>query len=344
MNNRTATAGERAPRALTIATHFASRGRFAVLAGLAVCLAAGSARAQGDYRKGVSYFQQNQYNKAIAEFEPIVEEQKNYEFGHRILGFCYLKTRQYDKAIRSLREAIRLKDNNFSTYRALALAYFNAGRYKDVLPTLDKAETLARAPRDKYAVYRTRGAAAFNAGNYSRAAADLEKAVLIQRGNADDALQLGISYFRLNQPAKAEQYLQQALALNPQNKNAARFLSQLQYREAVDAIEAGRYQEAAKTLRDFVDRRPDDAEAWFNLGLAYLFAESYGAAEESFLRVVKLTPDNGEAHDRLGYLYEKKKRYRKALESYQKAFKLTQKETTRESVERIRKRLAQQSG
>ncbi len=315
----------------------------AVLALIAAC---GLALAQGDYQKGVSYYKQGQYDKAIAEFEPIVKEQSNYEFGHRILGFCYLKTKRYDKAVASLREALRLQSDNFETYRALALAYFNQGAFQQVIPTLDKAESLAKSPKDKYEVYSARGAAAFNTGNFSRAASDLEKAVAIQRGNPNDVLQLGISYYRLRQYEKAEQYLQQALSLDPGQASARRYLARLGFQQGVDLIERQKYAEASKTLRDFLDKNPEDAEGWFNLGLAYLFADNLNAAEESFLRCLKLAPDNGDAHNRLGYVYEKKKQYQKALASYQKAAQLTGKTDAKESVTRVRTRIeqARQSG
>ncbi len=313
---------------------------------LLVAASTGGLTAQGDYRKGFSYYQQNQYNKAIAEFEAIVKEQPDYEFGHRILGFSYLKIKQYDKAIASLREAIRLSDDNFSTYRALALAYFNSGSFQQVIPTLDKAERYAKSPRDKYDVYKMRGSAAYNAGNFSRAAEDLEKALAIQQGGMDDALQLGIAYYHLNEFEKAERYLKQALAIDPQQALATRYLSRIGFQKGVDLIRKKRYAEASKALREFVDRKPDDADGWFNLGLAYLFADNLNAAEESFLRAVSLAPGNAEAHQRLGYIYEKKKQYQKALASYQKAAQLDGGDEARESVQRVRKRIEQagQSG
>ncbi len=311
---------------------------FATLVLLAFC---GLALGQGDYQKGVSYYKQGQFDKAIAEFEPIVKDQSDYEFGHRILGFCYLKTKRYDKAVASLREALRLKSDNFETYRALALAYFNQGSFQQVIPTLDKAESLAKSPRDRYEVLSTRGAAAFNSGNFPRAVADLEKAVAIQRGGPNDVLQLGISYYRLRQYDKAGLYLQQAVALDPGQPSARRYLERIGYQQGVELIEQKKYTEAAKSLRDFVDKNPEDAEGWFNLGLAYLFADNLNAAEESFLRCLKLAPDNGQAHNRIGYVYEKKKQYQKALASYQKAAQLTGANDAKESVTRVRTRIEQ---
>ena len=119
------------------------------------------------------------------------------------------------------------------------------------------------------------------------------------------------------------------------------YLEKLKSDVAVDAIEAGDYETAATLLRAQVEKNPEDQEAWFNLGLAYLFSENIDAAEESFRRVTRLAPTNGESFDRLGYIYEKRKAYRKALEAYKKAYELQQNASTKESVDRIQKRIDQ---
>lgn len=297
--------------------------------------------AQGDYKKGVSYYQQQQYQKAIEEFKPIVEKQPDYEFGHRMLGFCYLQLGQYDQAIGSLQEAIRLDPKEFDSYRALALAYFNAQRFEEVGPTLDKAAALSNAPKAKYEIARMRGATAFNLGHYREAATALEQALSIQRGNADDVLQLGLAYVQLDQYDKAEEYLKQAVALRPDNEAAKQALARLQFRKAAALIENKQYDEAGRLLRGFLEENPEDGEGWFNLGLAYLFGNNLEASEEAFLRSLKLAPNNSDAHNRLGYIYEKTKRYKEALESYQAAYALDAKPEYQESIERVKKRLSQ---
>lgn len=296
--------------------------------------------AQGDYKKGVSYYQQKQYQKAISEFEPIVKEQPDYEFGHRIIGFSYLQLGNHPKAISALREAIRLKPREFATYRALALAYFNSSRYREALPTLEQAEQLATSPREKYEIHRLRGASAFNLGQYRVAVSSLEQAVSIQRGNADDVLQLGLAYFQLEENQKARQYLEQALALRPGQEAAQKHLNQLQFREASNLIQAKRYDEAGRLLRTFLDKNPQDGEGWFNLGLAYLFGGNLEAAEEAFQRTVRITPDNIDAHNRLGFIFEKTKRYQDALKHYERANALRASAEFQESIKRVKERIS----
>lgn len=296
---------------------------------------------QGDYQKGVSYFQQGQYSKAITEFESIVKEQPDYESGHRLLGLAYLKTGQFDRAIQAFQRSTELKKDVFVSHVGLALAYFNSGRYQPALEALEPAEPLARSPKDQYQVFHIRGSAAFNLKRFKLAAESLEAAVSIQRGDASDLLQLGISYYKLGELDPAEKNLQQVLALDPANSEASEFLTRVKSDRALAAIESGNYQSATTSLREIVERNPEDADAWFNLGLAYLFSENLSAAEESFRRNTRLSPENSESYDRLGYIYEKRGQHKKALDAYQKAFELKADPTVKESVERIKRRIAQ---
>ncbi len=88
---------------------------------------------EGDYQKGLSYYKQQQYQKAIGEFEVIVKANPDYESGFRILGDCYLKLMDYDQAAEAFQNALRLKEDNYTSHHGLALAHFNAGRYAETV-------------------------------------------------------------------------------------------------------------------------------------------------------------------------------------------------------------------
>ena len=298
--------------------------------------------AQGDFKKGISYYKQGQYSKAIGEFEQIIQANPNYEDGHRILGHCYLKTKNYAKAIEAFRGALRLRTNLYASYYGLALAYYNSGRYQETISTLLKGERFARSPRDRYNLYHTRGAAYYNVKDFENAVADLKKAASIKRGNSADVLQIGIAYYQLGHNAEAEKYLTQALTLDPNAPQARRYLSQIRNRKAAKAIDAKNYKDAAAILSSHLAQNGQDAEAWFNLGLAHLFANDLNASEQAFLKASQLMPANGEVYNRLGYIYEKTKNYKKALQYYQKAHDLTQDAKVKASVERIQQRLQRQ--
>ncbi|MEE8348800.1 MAG: tetratricopeptide repeat protein [Acidobacteriota bacterium] len=294
---------------------------------------------EGDYPKGLSYYKQQQYEKAIGEFKAIVKAHPDYESGYRILGDSYLKIKEYDHAVEAFQNAVRLKKDNYASHYGLALAHFNAGRYAEAIPALQEGERYARSPRHQYQLYRTRGSAHYNLGNFERAIADLGKATAIQRGNPKDALQLGISYYKLKNYAEAERLLEQALGLDPDAVAAAEYLALLRYRKGTEAIQDQDYARAVELLRDYVDQNPGDGEASFNLGLALLFSNNRAEAEREFLKTATLMPDRWEAYDRLGYIYELTGRYSSSLENYQKALDLHPDSSIEESLERMRERI-----
>ena len=294
---------------------------------------------EGDYQKGLSYYNQQEYQKAIEEFEVIVKANPDYESGFRVLGDCYLKLMDYEQAAEAFQNALRLKEDNYISHYGLALAHYNAGRYDETVSTLREGESYARSPRHQYQLYRTRGSAYYNLRDFERAVADLGKATAIQRGNPKDLLQLGIAYYHLENYGEADRLLRQAVALEPNLLEATEYLARLRYREGIEAIEVQNYSKAVEILREYVDQNPTDGEASFSLGLAQLFSDNLSAAEKEFLKTAELMPENWESFDRLGYIHELKSDYPKSLENYQKAHGLNPDSSIQESIERIQERI-----
>lgn len=299
---------------------------------------------KGDFKKGVSYYKQGQFARAIEEFEPIVAEQPEYEAGFRVLGDCYLKLKQWGKAAAAFKRAAELKGDNYVSHYGLAVASFNQDKFRDSAAALLRAEKLASGPRRRYQLLSLRGSAYYNLGDYRRAAADLEQAVQIQRGQFNDVLQLGVSYYELGRQAEAERYLTQALALESSSEEARSFLGNLHYQQALGAIDARQYPQAVQKLEAFLANNAEDSDAWFNLGLAYLFSEDLAKAEAAFTKSAALNESRWETWDRLGYLYEKQGRYQKSLDSYTKALGLKGSEELQASVDRVKERIRRAKG
>lgn len=299
----------------------------------------GLALAQGDFQKGLSYYKQGQYEKAITEFEEIVKESPDYEDGYRILGDSYYRTKQYDKAIKAFSEAVRLKPDNFTSEFGLGLAQHNAGHHRDAVATLLKAERHAVNPADKLNLYRVRGTAHFKLKEYQEALNDLDRAQEIRRGRAEDLLLIGISHFQLGHSADAEQFLNQVVSLDPQNAEASRFLSLLEYQRAQKALVGKDYKTAAELFNAYLARNPEDGEAWFNLGLAHERVKNYTLAERAFVESGRLLEGHAETFDHLGFVYELTRKYDKALSAYQKAYEISSDAESKKSVDRIKERL-----
>ena len=319
-----------------------SRDSFHGLLALALLLGTPLLWGQGDFGKGISFYKQGQYEKAIAEFEAIVEERSDYESGHRILGISYLKTDRAEKAIESFRKALELRDDIYVSHQGLATAYYNTGNFQEAVAALDRAEAHAKSPADRYQLHHTRGSAYYNLARYDRAISDLERAVSIRRGQFDDVLQLGLAHYRQKSFGLAEGYLKQAVGLDPNSAEARNHLSRIVYYQGVAALEAANYAEAATVLEGYLEEQPEDGDAWFNLGIAQLFSERLPAAQEAFLKSREIAPERSETYNRLGYIYEMNQQYTEALEHYRKARSLAPDAELQASVERVQERIRRQ--
>ena len=300
--------------------------------------------AQGDFQKGFSYYKQGQHEKAIPELEAVIQANPDYEDGYRILGDCYLKTQQYSQASTAFQQAIRLKNDFFASYYGLALAYYNSGRYRDSIDTLLKGEQYARSPRERHGVYRTRGLAYLNESEFSLALSDLEKANTLRRGDLANILSLGLAHFHLGNPTEAEKYLHQVAARQPEHAVAREYLGRIRYKRAVEFLKAKDYRQTSLFLQEYLKSHPQDGEAWFNMGLAYLFLDDSSAAKEAFIKSDTFRSGSGETYDRLGYIAEITGDYRAALQYYQKALTVDPKPGIRKSVKRVQERIRRKKG
>ncbi len=71
------------------------------------------------------------------------------------------------------------------------------------------------------------------------------------------------------------------------------------FESGVRAFDAGRYEQSARVLRDYVDAVPGDAAAWYDLGTAYERAGRRGEAVWAWLRALRLSPRSSDIRHNL---------------------------------------------
>ncbi|PYS26290.1 MAG: hypothetical protein DMF75_22370 [Acidobacteria bacterium] len=64
---------------------------------------------------------------------------------------------------------------------------------------------------------------------------------------------------------------------------------------AIQLYKQGEATQAIKLLTDIVKQHPDDADAWYFLGLALNSAGIFGSARPAFEQLIKLRPDSADA-------------------------------------------------
>ena len=91
--------------------------------------------------------------------------------------------------------------------------------------------------------------------------------------------------------------------------------------QALDAMKAGRNDEAIAAFTDLTTKVPTCADCYYNLALAYTNKKDYAQAETAYRKVVELKPDSTEAYTGLANIYNAQKKFDLAAEASANAAK-----------------------
>jgi len=93
--------------------------------------------------------------------------------------------------------------------------------------------------------------------------------------------------------------------------------------EAIDAMRAGRDDEAIAKFNEIVLKVPTCSDCFYNLGVAYSKKMQYAEAEAAFQRTIELAPGNGDAYTGLANVYNAQKKFDLAATASAKAAEIT---------------------
>src|SRR5688572_12725549 len=91
--------------------------------------------------------------------------------------------------------------------------------------------------------------------------------------------------------------------------------------QALDAMKAGRHDEAIAGFTDLTTKVPTCADCYYNLALAYTNKKDYAQAETAYKKVVELKPDSADAYTGLANIYNAQKKFDLAAEASANAAK-----------------------
>jgi len=311
-----------------------------VLPAAAVLLFAGST-CLADFDKGMQDWKAGKYVEAAAEFQALVDQSPEYDFGWFMLGNSFLQLKKYQDAESNLRKAVELNPDRFDYHLGLAKALMAQRKNSEAVKVLDDAEGLAADNKFKYALYSTRGNAFAYQRKWGEAVSDLEKAKAIKPSNTV-LVQLGKAYFALGYHEKAAPVFEQALKDNPNDADTLRLLAESNielgkgakdeaskarhYRAALGAAEkanamgetyetvnlvgraalgAGQYDQAVAAFEKVLKLKPDYCFAMINLGKTYIAEEKWAKAEKPLKDAAACSPREAAVYESLGLVYQK---------------------------------------
>ena len=305
---------------------------------------------QAHYNLGITYFNNNLYDKAFEQFNSIIQMQPEFDKPYYGLGLISSNNGDSEKAIKHFQKAIELNQQNYLAHYYLARVYRELAKTKPAKEHLQKAISI----NPDYAPnYIELGNAYFDESDYSESVTQYKSAVKLEPDNADYHISLGQGYYYSRAFYYAYDEFKEATELNPTDPNAFFLFGITAYKQAVisELIEAfidifdadpnakGKvenkfskkitldpvkqhqvYTEMAGAFSKAVQLNPSFTEATFNLALTYHEMGMPDSAEYFYKIVQQLKPDLVRSYRRLAELYTTEDRKSDAVNEYRKLF------------------------
>ncbi|MFY9309511.1 MAG: tetratricopeptide repeat protein [Bacteroidia bacterium] len=123
--------------------------------------------------RGLTYFERQQYDKALSDFNRTIQLEDTYPDAHYNRGVVYFTIKQYDKALEDYNTALQQTPKFAKAYNNRGNIYHLQGKYAQAIADYNAA--LEYNPKFGK-VYCDRAGTYFTIGNYQSALADVTKA------------------------------------------------------------------------------------------------------------------------------------------------------------------------
>ncbi|MGE8206140.1 tetratricopeptide repeat protein [Heyndrickxia sp. NPDC080065] len=198
-------------------------------------------------------------------------------------GIEFLQQGKFEEAIKFFTEAIEENPND-------AVAYINFGNVLVAVKEIDRAkkffEKAIEIDKGASAAYYCLGNLYYEQEQYEQAVKQFEQAENTGLHTNDVYFMIGMSFVQLGSVKLAIPYLQRSVELNEDDIEA-------RFQYALVLAQSEIYEEAIKQFELVVKREPEHADAYYNLGVAYLgYYENQEKAEEFFHKAIEIQPDH----------------------------------------------------
>jgi tetratricopeptide (TPR) repeat protein len=228
---------------------------------------------------GQNYYDQKQWEKAIAEFSKAIDLNPNLARAYGSRGDAYSSEGQFDRAIADYTVAIELDPNNDTAYLDRGNAYDNKSEYSKAIADYTSAVTLNPKLAE---AYNNRGYVYFETGDYNRAITDYTMAIELNRNYAEAYYNRAYAHDEKGEFDEAIADYNIAIAINPNDPDA--YINRGHVYE-----EKGKYDEAINDYTRAIELDPRSASSYYNRGLAYQKLGELGKAEDDFNKAKELS-------------------------------------------------------
>ena len=251
---------------------------------------------------------QKRYEDAIKQFDYVVKLEPNYSSAYSFRAESYIGLKKYNEAIDDVISALGIDRDRKAFYELQELA---DSAFEQTVAKL-KVQKI-KEPNEQSWDYDL-GIVYERAAKYNKAIAYYKES-LEKESNIITASRISSCYDDLGDYDKALEYCNQAIALDSVKTNYL-------YEKANILDNAGRTQEAIKTMSDYIANTPDEPAGYYQRGW---FKDHFGDIEgalEDYTMAITLQPNVAYAYLNRGVLYRLKGENDKAESDFKQVVRL----------------------
>ena len=266
-----------------------------------------------DYtNKGVSNYENGNYDKAIEYFNKVLELNPNYAEIYFARGSIFDAKENYTSAIADYTKAIKLNRNYIEAYFNRADTYHKKKDYDNAI--IDYTMAIYSDPNDEI-FYFNRAEVYKDAKDYDKAIADYTVAIYLDSDYADAYKNRGDSFYNKELYDKAIADYDKAINLDSNNKESY-------FNRGITYHNKELYDKAIADYDKAIHLDINDKDIYNNRGIAYHSKKDYDKAIADYSKAIQLDPNFTNAYNNRGVAYHNKDDYDKAITDYSKAIQL----------------------
>jgi len=300
------------------------------------------------YNLGIAYFNNQEYDNALQQFDIIIKSLPNFEKPYFGRALIYMRKGDNEKAKADFLKVTEFNPNDYKPYYYLGSVSVKQKQYKEADEFLKKAAELNPDYAD---IYAEMGNIYFNQGIFRQAVTHYKRAADLDPNNFEVKQKLGESHYRVQTYYSAYAEFKKILEVYPTDPAANFMLGITAYKQAVlgELIEAflemfdpnlaeeqrqrskagASVRERAEVYREMVKAfytaqkaSPGFLEATFNLALTYNEMNNLDSAQIYYEKSIQIQPDLIRAHIKLAKLYEDKGERERSLAKYKEVVQI----------------------
>jgi spermidine synthase len=249
-----------------------------------------------DYlQQGKVFYQQKDYQRAVAALESAKAQSPQRPEARNLLGLAYQKLGQEQAALAEFQEAVRLDNRNLDYQLNLATALERLNRFEEALAAFQE---LIKQNPNRADLLNNLGIVYTKSGQSEKAVAAFQKSLALDPHQPEAYNNLGILYGSRKEFGQARQAFETALRNHPLHKDAHRNL-------ALTFMQLQQPQRALPHFQKVVEIDPNDAHACNDYGLVLAQLGRYAEARQAWQRALAIDPNLREARENLQTLAER---------------------------------------